>query len=269
MIRFATLCATLATDKTALDTYRAHATEADFATALALLSGQRPRRIAPIDTILHWIAEATATPPFLLAACMEVTKDRAETAALLLPPATGPQPSLTEPSLTDIVQTLSQTTNLTARTTLQALWQTLPPPANTVLFRLAAGSFRQTLPTAAPLTNQPPRTIKAVMTLVQPAGPEITLALWQDCVPVPVTRLALTLPETATIMAWVRSHTTDRFGPLRAVPPTLVFELEYASTTPNARRKCGLDLHHPRLIRWLPDAAPDQADDLTTLHSDP
>ncbi|MEI6098495.1 MAG: ATP-dependent DNA ligase, partial [Alphaproteobacteria bacterium] len=62
--------------------------------------------------------------------------------------------------------------------------------------------------------------------------------------------------------------TTDRFGPLRAVSPALVFEVEYASTTPNLRRKCRLDLHHPRLIRWLPDAAPETADDLTSLQSD-
>ena len=262
MIRFATLCAALPHDKTAFDTYRSQATPDDSATALALLTGGRPRRIAPVDTILHWVADTTATPDFLLAACMAVTKDRAETAALLLPPPTG-----TPPTLTHVVQTLTHTT--TPRATLQTLWQTLPPHARTILFRLAAGSFRQTLPTAAPLTNQPPRTVKAVMTLVQPAGPEITLALWQNGQPIPITRLTLTLPQTPQIMAWVRSHTTDRFGPLRAVPAELVFELEYASTTPNPRRKCGLDLHAPRLIRWLHDARPDQADDLAILHAHP
>ena len=264
MIRFAALCTALPGDKAALAAYQSSASAEDWAAALALLSGTRPRRIAPLDTILHWIAETTATPDFLLAACIEASGDRAETAALLLPPAIG-----TAPTLTETIQTLTAATTLTARATLSALWQRLPHQANTVLIRLAAGSFRQTLPTAAPLTNQPPRTLRAVMTLVQPAGPEITLALWHNGQPVPITRLSLTLPQTPAIMAWVRGHTTDRFGPLRQVPPDLVFELEYASTTPNRRRKCGLDLHHPRLLRWLPEATPDQADQLATLQSDP
>ncbi|MBC7738500.1 MAG: hypothetical protein H7245_15075 [Candidatus Saccharibacteria bacterium] len=260
MIRFAALCAVLPRDKTALATYRAEAPLLDVTTALALLSGKRPRRIAAPDLILAWVAEARDMPDFLLAACREVTNDRAETAALLLPPPTG-----TPPTLTEVVQTLTLATPLTARATLTSLWARLPPQANIVLNRLAAGSFRTLLPQAAPLTNQPPRTVKAVMTLVQPAGPEITLALWQDGVPVPITRLPLTLPETPAIMAWVRSHTLEKFGPVRKVPAELVFEMDYTTTTPNKRRKCGLDLHQPRLLRWLPDVPPDQADPLARL----
>ncbi|MEI6098074.1 MAG: hypothetical protein WCS20_07205, partial [Alphaproteobacteria bacterium] len=160
MIHFANLCAALPGDKTALETFRARSSGDDYATALALLTGQRPRRIAPLDTILHWVAATAGISDALLTACTAVTRDRAETAALLLPPAIG-----TPPSLTQTIAILAQATPLTAHNTLQTLWQTLPPPANTILFRLAAGRFRQTLPKAAPLTNQPPRTLRAVMTL--------------------------------------------------------------------------------------------------------
>jgi len=261
VIRFAALCAALPRDKSALAAYQAEATAEDFATALALLSGQRPRRIAAPDLILTWVVEASGTPDFLLAACMDVTGDRAETAALLLPAATG-----TPPTLTEVIQTLTLGTPLTARAMLAALWPRLPPYANTILNRLAAGSFRTTLPKLVPPTNQPPRTLRAVMILIQPAGPEITLALWQDGVPIPIARLTLTLPETPAIMAWVRAHTLEKFGPVRKVPAQLVFEMDYTGTAPNNRRKCGLDLHHPRLLRWLPDATPDQADNLAALH---
>lgn len=260
MIRFARLCLILPRDKTAIDAYQAEASAADMAAALALLTGQRPRRIAAPNLIQTWIAEAAGIPDFLLDACNQVTGDRAETAALLLP-----DPSADPPALAEVVHILTHATPLTARAALTALWPRLPPHANLVLNRLAAGSFRTALPQAAPLTNQPPRRLKAVMILVQPAGPQITLALWRDGLAVPVTRLPLTLPETPAIMAWVRGHTTDRFGPLRQVSPDLVFEMEYSTTTPNKRRKCGVDLHNPRLLRWLPDATPDQADDLTAL----
>ncbi|MBC7479993.1 MAG: hypothetical protein H7317_18205 [Pseudorhodobacter sp.] len=260
MIRFARLCLILPRDRTAFDAYQVEASAQDRAAALALLSGHRPRRIAPPDLIQTWIAEATGIPDFLLDACNQVTGDRAETAALLLP-----DPCAEPPALAEVVHSLTHATPLTARATLTALWPRLPPQANMVLNRLAAGSFRTALPQTAPLTNLPPRTVRAVMTLVQPAGPEITLALWRDGVAVPVTRLPLTLPETPAIMAWVRAHTIDRFGPLRQVTPDLVFEVEYSTTTPNRRRKCGVDLHSARLLRWLPDASPDQADDLTAL----
>ena len=251
MIRFAALIAALPRDKTAFTAY--DALPRDKAAALALLTGTRPKRLAPLATVLNWVAVATDTPDFLLDACQAVTGDRAETAALLMPPAQGDPPGLTE-----CLQTL------TDRASLLALCARLPPPARTALIRLAAGTFRTTLPAAAPLTNRPPHSLRAVMTLVQPNGPEITLALWDDGTAIPITRLPLTLPETPQIMAWVRAHTTDRFGPVRQVPPELVFELEYASATPNRRRKCGLDLHSPRLIRWIEDGTADQIHSLTS-----
>ena len=259
MIRFAALCHALPRDKAAFASYETNATPEDLAVARALLTGQRPRRIATPDLIQSWIIETTGIPAFLLDACNQVTGDRAETAALLLPCATQDPPSLAE-----VVHRLSQATPLTARATLTDLWPRLPPQANLVLNRLAAGSFRSLLPQSAPQTNQPPKVLRAVMIQIQPAGPEITLALWQDGLPVPITRLALTLPETPAIMAWVRANTTDRFGPLRQVVPGLVFEIEYASTTVNRRRKCGLDLHGTRLLRWLPDGVAGTLGDLVS-----
>ena len=104
------------------------------------------------------------------------------------------------------------------------------------------------MPRAAPLPSPNPQTIFAVMTLIHPAVPEITLALWHDGIPVPITRLPLALTETAEILAWTRANTTDRFGPVVQVPPVLVFEIEFHGTAPNRRRKSGLDLLNPRLI---------------------
>ena len=71
--------------------------------------------------------------------------------------------------------------------------------------------------------------------------------------------------ETPGLLTWTRAPTTDRFGPLRQVTPDLVFELAFAGTRPNPRRKCGLDLVDAVLVRWHRDLSPDRATDLRDI----
>ena len=243
MIRFTALIAALPRDKTALPIYLQTASEADRNACLTLLSSNRPKRIATFTTLTQWSAEVAGIPDWLLTACLTASGDRAETAALILPAPTGSPPSLSE-----VLQALATTTPITAHATLIALWSRLPPESNLILNRLATGTFRVISPRETPAASSAPLRILAVMTLVQPATPEITLALWHDGVAIPITRLPLALPETAEILAWVRSNTIDRFGPVAQVPPTLVFEIEFHGTIPNRRRKSGLDLISPRLV---------------------
>ena len=243
MIRFAALIAALPRDPNALPIYLQTATEADRTACLNLLNGQRPKRIATLDTLANWAAEAATIPDWLLTASINASGDRAETAALILPPSTG-----TPPSLSETLHALSTATPITTHATLRSLWSCLPPDARLILNRLATGTFRASMPKETPAPSPNPRRILAVMTLVLPATPEITLALWHDGIPIPITRLPLTLPETAEILAWTRANTTARFGPVAQVPPALVFEVEFHGTNPNRRRKSGLDLINPRLI---------------------
>lgn len=257
MIRFANLLALGTPTPAAFAAYAAKVGPVDAATAHALLSGQRPKRIAAPQVLLGWVAEETQTPPFLLEACLAVTGDKAEVAALLLPTGQGAALCLTE--------TLAQLTDRTAYLRLAA---PLPPEARLILNRLATGTFRTRLALPAE-TPQVPGTCLAILTLIDPSGPEATFALPRGNSLVPLTRLKLTLPEMPQILAWAKTHTTDRFGPLRQVAPALVFELSYEGTTPNARRKSGLDLRGARLLAWRRDLSPDQADDLSCLAPKP
>lgn len=252
MNRFAALVAQGAPSPPALAAYAALVPEPDAQAARALLSGQRPKRIASAEMLLAWVAEVTETPAFLIEACRAATSDKAELAALLLPGATGALPCLTECM-----------TVLHARN--PALYMAtacrLPPQARLIFNRLAAGTFRTRLVTqvAGPAT---PGTCLAILTMIDPSGPEATFALPHRNGLVPLTRLRLTLPDTPEILAWTRAHTTDRFGPLRQVTPDLVFELAFGGTRPNPRRKCGVDLDGATLVRWHRDLTPDRA---TTL----
>ncbi|MEI6797698.1 MAG: hypothetical protein WCO04_00595 [Pseudomonadota bacterium] len=242
MIRFAQLVAQGAPQPQTFAAYQAQVGAEDGAAALRLLCGQRPKRLAPPATLLDWVAQATDTPAFLIAACLKTCPDKAELAALLLPPPPqGPTPTLTE-----------ALASLTSAPAYLALARPLPPEARTILNRLATGTFRTKLAQAA-TGPQTAGQCLAILTLIDPSGPEATFALPHGNALVPLTRLRLTLPQTPALLAWVRAHVTDRFGPLRQVPPTQVFELAFDGITPNARRKSGIDLVGGRVIAWAQD----------------
>lgn len=252
MIRFAAMLAAWPQDPGALTAYLDGADAAEAAAAHALLSGQRPRRIAGLDAIMHWAAERAAVPPWLVQASLAASGDRAETAALLLPPATGQPPDLAE-----VVAALSRATPITGHATLLDLWARLPPLANHVVNRLASGTFRTGYPVEAAPTTGPGGSVLAVMILAQAARPEITLALWQGDAPVPIARLRLTLPEAPQVMGWIRANVAARFGPVRQVPPVQVFRVSFDGMIRNARRKAGYELQGAQITAWLPDAKAD------------
>lgn len=58
--------------------------------------------------------------------------------------------------------------------------------------------------------------------------------------------------ELAKLDKWVRQNTTDRFGPVRAVAPGLVFEVAFDTAQRSTRHKSGVALRFPRIkrIRW-------------------
>ncbi|MGV8984973.1 MAG: hypothetical protein ACOH2H_01645 [Cypionkella sp.] len=253
MIRFADLVALGTPSPNALAAYEAAVPPHEAAAARALLTGTRPKRMASAETLLALVAEAIETPAFLIEACRSVTPDKSELAALLLPAAQGEPPTLTEALA--VLQSAEPAQYL-------SLAHRLPPKARMVFNRLATGSFRTRLPTLTQATLDP-GTCLAILTMIAPSGPEATLALPHGNGFVPLTKLHLTLPETAEILTWTRAHTTDRFGPLRQVTPTLVFELTFEGRAPNLRRKCGFDLVAPRLICWHRDLTPDRVPSLT------
>jgi DNA ligase 1 len=96
----------------------------------------------------------------------------------------------------------------------------------------------------------------------------VTLALWQGNALVPIARLPLTLAETPEIMGWIRANVSERFGPVRLVPPVHLFEIGFDGLSPNPRRKCGFDLLGATITRWLPDQG-SSADHLDALNMAP
>lgn len=71
--------------------------------------------------------------------------------------------------------------------------------------------------------------------------------------------------EFAAVSRVVRDTTLEKFGPVRSVKPTLVFELGFEGIGASARHKSGIAVRFPRMLRIRNDKPLHEADTLDTL----
>jgi len=103
---------------------------------------------------------------------------------------------------------------------------------------------------------------------------DYTLGCWRndkgherELVPVAKAYFGFTDAELAALDKWVRTHTVERYGPVRAVTPGLVLEIAFDSVHPSKRHKSGVAMRFPRVrrIRW--DKPATEADTLEEVKS--
>ena len=102
---------------------------------------------------------------------------------------------------------------------------------------------------------------------------DFTFAVWdrdavtgeRTLVPFAKAYSGLTDAEMRRVDAVVRRTTTEKFGPVRSVTPTLVFELGFEGISASKRHKSGVAVRFPRMLRWREDKQIDDADTLDTL----
>ncbi len=73
--------------------------------------------------------------------------------------------------------------------------------------------------------------------------------------------------EAAVPGARVRRTTVEKFGPVRSVEPTLVFELGFEGIALSKRHKSGVAVRFPRMLRWRHDKPVAEADTLDILQN--
>ena len=88
-----------------------------------------------------------------------------------------------------------------------------------------------------------------------------------ELVPVGKAYSGFTDAELLELDRWVRNHTVERFGPVRAVAPGLVLEIAFDAVQPSSRHRSGVAMRFPRVnrIRWDKPAA--EADTLANLQA--
>ncbi len=102
---------------------------------------------------------------------------------------------------------------------------------------------------------------------------DYTFAVWdappdspaRELVPFAKAYSGLTDAEFRQTDAIIRRTTIERFGPVRAVQPTLVFELGFEGIARSVRHKSGIAVRFPRMLRWRQDKPIEEADTLETL----
>jgi DNA ligase-1 len=101
---------------------------------------------------------------------------------------------------------------------------------------------------------------------------DYTFGVWRageagadELVPVGKAYFGFTDEELRRLDKWVRDHTLERYGPVRAVAPGLVLEVAFDAVARSRRHKSGVAMRFPRIsrIRWDKPAA--EADRLETV----
>lgn len=100
---------------------------------------------------------------------------------------------------------------------------------------------------------------------------DYTFAVWdgigeeRKLVPFAKAYSGLTDKEIAVVDNAIRKTTVEKFGPVRSVKPTMVFEIGFEGIQLSTRHKAGIAVRFPRILRKRDDKAVDDADTLDTL----
>jgi DNA ligase-1 len=116
-----------------------------------------------------------------------------------------------------------------------------------------------------------PFTIDAVLIYAQPGSgkrasllTDYTFGVWDGDGLVPIAKAysGLSDEEISEMDRWIRRHTLERFGPVRHVEPTHVFELGFEAIARSTRHQSGIAVRFPRMLRWRKDKKASEADTL-------
>lgn len=123
-----------------------------------------------------------------------------------------------------------------------------------------------------------PYAVDAVLIYAQPGSgrraslyTDYTFAVWDGegeqrrLVPFAKAYSGLTDAEIRQVDATIRRTTVEKFGPVRSVKPTMVFELGFEGIALSPRHKAGIAVRFPRILRRRDDKAVEEADTLDTL----
>ena len=121
-----------------------------------------------------------------------------------------------------------------------------------------------------------PYSVDAVLIYAQPGTgrraslfTDYTFGIWDNGKLVPFAKAysGLDDEEIRQVDAFVRRNTIEKFGPVHAVKPELVFELAFEGIQPSPRHRSGIAVRFPRMARWRHDKKPEDADTIDTIRA--
>ena len=98
---------------------------------------------------------------------------------------------------------------------------------------------------------------------------DYTFGVWDGAALVPFTKAysGLTDAEIRKVDRFVQRNTVERFGPVRAVAPELVFEIAFEGIRASSRHRSGVAVRFPRMSRWRTDKAAADTDTIESVRA--
>ncbi|MFG6468368.1 ATP-dependent DNA ligase [Roseateles sp. BYS87W] len=143
-------------------------------------------------------------------------------------------------------------------------WKVAPLSVDAVLIYAQAGHGRRAnlyTDYSFAVWNRAPRDAAEAQAALDAPGTELTL------VPFAKAYSGLTDAEIQRVDREIRRTTVEKFGPVRRVRPTMVFELGFEGIQASSRHKSGLAVRFPRMLRIRDDKPLHEADTLATLRA--
>lgn len=121
-----------------------------------------------------------------------------------------------------------------------------------------------------------PYSVDAVLIYAQPGSgrraslfTDYTFGIWDNGKLVPFAKAysGLSDEEIREVDAFVRRNTIEKFGPVHAVKPELVFELAFEGIQRSTRHRSGIAVRFPRMARWRRDKRAADADTIETIQA--
>lgn len=265
--------------------YLSQTPEPDRAHAESLLTGKlqpRPVKLA----LIRGLAE-TRIDPVLFDLAHAYVGDVAETLALMWTPA---RRANRDPSLGEIVEALSTLGRSELPRRIEAWLDACDETGRWALIKLVTGTLRpdqgrkpRDAATAQeelfrPAKKETAGTINAILlyaertnTRAKTSALRCTFGVWDGDKLAPIAHCEVEGAAAEPFEAFIADNTTSRFGPVREVRHdreiALVVELKFAGIAETPRRKAGLTLRAPHIIRTLPEAKPSDAATLAALEA--
>lgn len=143
-------------------------------------------------------------------------------------------------------------------------WKVAPLSVDAVLVYAQAGHGRRAnlyTDYSFAVWNRAPRNAAEAEAALDSTGGELTL------VPFAKAYSGLTDEEIKRVDREIRRTTVEKFGPVRRVRPTLVFELGFEGIQASSRHKSGIAVRFPRMLRIREDKPLWEADTLDSLRA--
>ena len=271
-----------------VEAYMRETPEPDRTLARDLLDGTlklRPAKLA----LIRGLAESRADPK-LFALAQAYSGDLAETIALTWVPN---RRANRDPALSEIVEALATLGRSELPKRIESWLDACDETGRHVLIRLITGGLRADRPrhvgTASAANGQnelfraTPKidtsgTVAAILLYAERTNARArvsplrcTFGVWNGDALSAVGHCEVEPADAEPIERFIAAHTTARFGPVREVrhdrDVALVAELAFTAVVPTPRRKAGLTLRAPHLLRVLETANPSEAAALGALEA--